>query len=280
MVSFKLPNPITKSMISSPISSPITPGFELQTLPPWLTPALEYISRRLQDKYLHITLILANTNSTNSNPTCPHDNIRIIPASPLDARSHRLLTTAITKATRKYSISDHYFTSILNPQPSTKDPTYLIRRSILQNQILFSSEGLTLLTVDHVYTLKSRLQHVSLLSVPLTLEARLDACVTLLRHLTKLYSGRPLTKGYIMRAYDHLHISEGILGHVNRLYETRYGTTAVIMGSKISTSPKPDPKQAFPRFPQMVGPKTPLTATDITPTTRGEWNHILIGLQC
>ncbi len=83
-----------------------------------------------------------------------------------------------------------------------------------------------------------------------------------------------------MRAYDHLHIDEGILGHVNRLYEARYGATAVVMASKVSSSPKPDPKQTFPRFPQHVGPKTPLTATDITPVTRGEWNHILIGLQC
>jgi hypothetical protein len=95
----------------------------------------------------------------------------------------------------------------------------LIRRSLQQNEILFSSEGLTLLSLDHVYTFKCTLHIYSRTLSPYDLTLSVDE----LRRLVLAQRGRRITKGYLMRAYEWLGISLAALVDVNEGYKTAYG---------------------------------------------------------
>jgi hypothetical protein len=95
----------------------------------------------------------------------------------------------------------------------------LIRRSLQQNEILFSSEGLTLLSLDHVYTFKCTLHTYSRTLSPYDLTLSVDE----LRRLVLAQQGRRITKGYLMRAYELLGVSLSALVDVNEGYKTAYG---------------------------------------------------------
>jgi hypothetical protein len=115
----------------------------------------------------------------------------------------------------------------------------LIRRSLTQNEVLFSSEGLTLLSIDHVYTFKCHLHTYSRTLSPLDLTSAVDE----LRRLVLAQNGRRITKGYLMRAYDWLGISLAALVDVNDGYKIAYGGQARTGGIEVAneerTSPPP-----------------------------------------
>jgi len=254
------------------ISSPVSPSFDagLEAIPSWHIPALEYISRKLQDKYLHITLIITRSAS----------DLSLIPASPLDAKTRTILSKVIHKASQKFAVGKQWLDALSQEPLDACQSSYLRRRSILQNDILFSSEGLALLNVDHVYTFKQHLSTLSSSTLPLSREDSINTCVHHLHRITATYGGRPLTKAYILRAYDHIHLSDDILHQVRAAYETKYASVGVVLASQNSESPKPEPAKTFPRFSgAMVGPTTPNSASDITPITKNEW-EMLITLQC
>ncbi|KAI9871820.1 MAG: hypothetical protein M1830_002408 [Pleopsidium flavum] len=259
---------VTKNMISSPVSPSFNGG--LEAIPSWHTPALEYISRKLQDKYVHITLIISRSTS----------NLNLIPASPLDAKTRMTFSKVILKASQKFAVGKQWLDALSYEPFDACQSSYLRRRSLLQNEILFSSEGLTLLNIDHVYTFKQHLSILSSSTLPLWREDNINTCIHHLHRITATYGGRPLTKAYILRAYDHLHLNEDVLQQVCAAYETKYGHIGIVLASKNSESPKPEPAKTFPRFSSAkVGPMTPNSASDITPITKNEW-EMLITLQC
>jgi hypothetical protein len=121
----------------------------------------------------------------------------------------------------------------------------LIRRSLTQNEVLFSSEGLTLLSLDHVYTFKCHLHTYSRTLSRIDLTSAIDE----LRRLVLALGGRRVTKGYLMREYDWLGVSLAALVDVNQGYKTAYGGAGRTGGIEISeerASPLPVGKRLSP----------------------------------
>lgn len=241
-------------------------------MPLWHDPVLEYISRKLQEKYFHITLIISRTAS----------DITLIPASPLTAKARTVLSKLIPKATQRFPAGKSWLDALSQePLDACPHSSYLRRRSIIQNEVLFSSEGLTILNIDHVYTFKRHLPTISsppTRTLPATPEDSIEASVHHLHRITSTYGGRPLTKAYILRAYDHLYVDEDVLRRVSAAYEGKYGKQGILLAGKDSGSPKPDEAaKMFPRY--SAAPKTPNSPSEITPVTQNEW-EMLIMLQC
>lgn len=95
----------------------------------------------------------------------------------------------------------------------------LIRRSLNQNSVVFSSEGLTLFSLDHVYTFKCQLHTYSRTLA----QSDLTSAIEELQRLVLAQNGRRITKGYLMRAYDWLGVSLAALVDVNEGYKAVYG---------------------------------------------------------
>src|SRR5690606_14393555 len=107
----------------------------------------------------------------------------------------------------------------LESKYSDEELDVLATRSLIQNDIVFSAEGLTLLSIDLCFALKYQLGCVTkVCSVD-----ELTNTVAILRRLVMAYRGRPLTKGYISRCYSGIEVSDFALLRVNAMYEWKYG---------------------------------------------------------
>lgn len=95
----------------------------------------------------------------------------------------------------------------------------MIRRSLNQNSVIFSSEGLTLYALDHLYTFKSQLFTYSRSLTHHDLESTVDE----LHRLILAQQGRRITKGYLLRAYDWMNLNLAALDRVNEHYKIAYG---------------------------------------------------------
>ncbi|KAL8992073.1 MAG: hypothetical protein Q9188_007663 [Gyalolechia gomerana] len=104
---------------------------------------------------------------------------------------------------------------------------HLIRRSLIQREIIFSGEGLTLLTIDHIYTFKK-----SLLTLSDTYEFDSDyrflmaSCTRLLRRINTTYTGVRLSKSYLERAYG-TDLRHSVLQKVHKAYLDSFGEPGV-----------------------------------------------------
>lgn len=95
----------------------------------------------------------------------------------------------------------------------------LIQKSILQNDVLFTSEGLTVLSLDSLYSLKSALSAYSKTKSPLRLEDAVDE----LRRLVLATNGRKVTRSELLRSYDWLSVSQQAIVDLDRMYKRAYG---------------------------------------------------------
>jgi hypothetical protein len=116
----------------------------------------------------------------------------------------------------------------------------VIRRSIIQNELLFSSEGLTLLSLDRLYSFKSALSSYSRTGSPLRLE---DAVDELRRLVLARAPGRLIPKADVLRSYEWLGVTDSALADVDKMYRRAYGgpdRTGAIegIGSQIETEVK------------------------------------------
>ncbi|KAH7348751.1 hypothetical protein BKA65DRAFT_501293 [Rhexocercosporidium sp. MPI-PUGE-AT-0058] len=166
----------------------------------------------------------SQTPSTPVQPTTPTTpnpyGITLMHASTLTPKAEKILRHTIAKAEKKFSIGSGW----LSPSPLTTTATCpltsnLIHRSLAQNSILFSSEGLTLLSLDHVYTFKCHLHTYSRSLSPEDLTLAVDE----LRRLVLAQGGKRITQGYLMRAYEWLGVSLAALVDVNEGYKVAYG---------------------------------------------------------
>lgn len=107
---------------------------------------------------------------------------------------------------------------------------------MLQNEVLFSSEGLTLLGLDRLYSFKSALAvyarftyGTTTLPSPIspttkTLDStRLEDAVDALRRLVLANGGRPISKSDLFRSYDWLGVNSRALKDVESMYRRAYG---------------------------------------------------------
>ncbi|KAL9612780.1 MAG: hypothetical protein Q9167_002665 [Letrouitia subvulpina] len=130
---------------------------------------------------------------------------------------------------------------------------YLIRRSIVQHELIFSSESLTLLSADHIYTFKKLLT-----------EPRKDneliytdfaPHVHLLHRINQVYTGRKPTLAYLRRAHD-IDLDERALAHVCRLYRSIFNQPGV-------QAYDPDSDKRLPPLPEDTSPNIGEVRSDV-----------------
>lgn len=133
----------------------------------------------------------------------------------------------------------------------------VIHWSLVQNEVLFSSEGLTLLAPDHVYAFKSALASYSTTQAP----PRLEDAVNELRRLVLVQAGRKLSMRTLTSRYTWLGPITGLaLDEVRRMYRRAYGGASgeggidvdvdvMVQNEQSSKNPKVDAEWPLPSYP-------------------------------
>ncbi|KAL8728002.1 MAG: hypothetical protein Q9166_005673 [cf. Caloplaca sp. 2 TL-2023] len=124
---------------------------------------------------------------------------------------------------------------------------YLTRRSLVQHEIIFGGEGLTLLSVDHIYTFKQQLLTLSNTDLfDVDYQKHMRSCVQLLRRIDNTYRGVKLSKSYLVRAYN-IDLPHSILREVCKAYSLEYGENGV-RGVSLEAD------QSIPQLPELESP--------------------------
>lgn len=197
--------------------------------------AVRYVSRKLAQRKLYIALIVSDQGRT------------VMPAWDLPRPTQVILTKIVRKACSKFRHGSNWMTAMASnssKQNATEifdidgvDP-YLIRRSMIQHEVIFSGEGLILLTIDHVYTFKRFISMLSTIAhAPLSRPKCLFACIELLRRINLIYTGRKPLKGYFLRVYDDIPVDERTLKEVFTTYIMKYGDISML--GVVPERPKP-----------------------------------------
>jgi hypothetical protein len=334
------PKTLTNDMISPPLSPEFS--FDSETVVPSLLPALEYISTKLQQRMMHVTLLIGRGKPY---PTGQPSDLMIIPIHPIEPQAWRVLERAIAKGSRKFALGPSWTDALSRSQYERQANDHLVKQSILQNEVVFSQEGLTLLNMDRIYTFKRRMCILSTRPFSRNEEQSMSSCIRLLHRIVADFSGRPFSKAFFHRVYEQLDVPDEQLTAVAIAYKNIHKQDAIILpvqataqatiqpdeqkvekvepkvkakvqpkppvkaqarvsakAERIILKPKTEPipirvKAERPREvkrssihtvrgrrqppPSKMrhtrrGPKTPLSASDVTPITRNEWN-ILVG---
>ncbi|CAG8014723.1 unnamed protein product [Penicillium salamii] len=295
---------LTNDMISPPLSPEFS--FDSESIIPSILPAMEYISKKLQVKMMHVTLLVGRGKPY---PTGQPSDLMIIPIDPVQPQAWRVLERAIAKASRKFSLGQSWTDALGRSQYERQANEYLVKQSILQNEVVFSQEGLTLLNMDRIYTFKRRMCILSNRPFSRTDEQAMSSCVQLLHRIVDDFSGRPFSKAFFHRVYEQLDVPDTQLTAVAAAYKSVHKKDAIILPAQPQVEIKAErlpakkadpvpirvkaerPREHVKRSPiQTVrgrrqpppskratkrGPKTPLSASDVTPITRNEWNILV-----
>lgn len=193
-------------------------------------PALRYISRKLAQRHLYIALIVVDYGQG------------IMPAWSIPRSAQVILTKILRKACLKFHLGPSWMTALseTSGRRSSKDffdvnrfDPYLIHRSLIQHEVIFGGEGLTLLSIDHIYTFKHFLGVLSSVSwVPLSRVVCLASCIELLRRINTIYTGRKPLKGYFIRVYPDIKVNEATLDEVYTTYKIKHGGSGTPDASK------------------------------------------------
>ncbi|KAJ5669033.1 hypothetical protein N7462_010103 [Penicillium macrosclerotiorum] len=293
-----VPNSPSHHFNNDMIPTPLSPDFDFdsEAAIPSILPALEYISTKLQQRMMHVTLLVGRGQPF---PTGQVSDMMVIPITPLDAVARGVLERAMAKSANKFSLSQSWTDALNRSNYECTANEFLVQQSIKQNEVIFSQEGLTLLNMDRIFIFKRRLCVLS--SRPFFFnDHSITPCVKLLHRIINDQQGRPFTKAFFHRIYDHLDVKDDLLREVARTYKSTHGQDAIILPSEAMAPPaqRPSGRITRPQAPASTkpssksesrkvrgmksisrskrGPKTPLSASDVTPITRNEWN-ILMG---
>jgi hypothetical protein len=256
---------------------------DFDTLPTSVFPALEYISNKLLSRMTPVTLVVGREKTAPNGQLGQLSELIAIPISPLDAQTWRNLKRAVTKATKRFYLGPGWVDALQQSRRHCNE--YLLHQSILQNEVLFSQEGLTLLNIDRIYTFKRRLHTLSEEPPDVPIDLYISSCVQLLQKTIRDHNGRPFSKAYFYRVYDHLQFRDDLLLQVARQYKDTHGQIGIVLPEKVREQPRPrvitavrtiSParrrrKTESPRR----RPRTPLTASDVTPITLEEWKMLM-----
>ncbi|KAF8467300.1 hypothetical protein BDZ91DRAFT_643359, partial [Kalaharituber pfeilii] len=191
--------------------------------------ALDYVSERLSRRAHHMTLIV-----TGAALSCLHlktishcSNISIIPACPLTPAQMSSLATAAKKAAKKFNLGADWLHN--RDQTKLAKLSYLkdiTHASLLQNDVIYSTEGLTLLSVEYTYALKVKLAEISHMdpSLPTPSSVAIDDAICMLNWLVTKFRGRPIPKGYLKYRYPRIEISDSALLRLSSMYIWKYST--------------------------------------------------------
>ncbi|KAJ5143924.1 uncharacterized protein N7515_002711 [Penicillium bovifimosum] len=336
------PRTLTNDMISPPLSPEFS--FDSETVIPSLLPALEYISTKLQQRMMHVTLLIGRGKPY---PTGQPSDLMIIPIHPIEQQAWRVLERAIAKGAKKFALGPSWSDALSRSQYERQANDHLVKQSILQNEVVFSQEGLTLLNMDRIYTFKRRMCILSTRPFSRNDEQSMSSCIRLLHRIVADFSGRPFSKAFFHRVYEQLDVPDEQLTAVAIAYKKVHKQDAIILPAqatvqatiqpveqKVEKVEKVEPKievKAQPKAPVKAqarasaradriilkpkaepipirvkaerprevkrssvhtvrgrrqppvskmrhtkrGPKTPLSASDVTPITRNEWNILV-----
>ncbi|KAI0887251.1 uncharacterized protein GGS22DRAFT_106736 [Annulohypoxylon maeteangense] len=225
---------------------------------------------------------IVTASSASSISQGPNEfGLRLIYTGLLSPKAEKTLRTTIQKAERKFRIGTGWL-----PPATTASACGLnldlVRRSLLQNEVLFSSEGLILLGLDRLYTFKaalsaySRSRFTSGTSSPLASPSptpkiadtsRIEDAVDSLRRLVLANGGRPVSKADLYRSYDWLGVNARALRDVEGMYRRAYGGIDRVGAFEIT----PEEREREARPVVMIGapppPKTP-PKTQTTPVLK------------
>ena len=186
-----------------------------------LFPAFRYISRKLAQRRIYIALIVTDYGQG------------IMPAWPIPRSTQVILAKIVHKACLKFHFGSSWMTALgsTSGKRSSKDffdvdrfDPYLLHRSLVQHEVIFGGDGLTLLSVDYIYTFKHFLAVLSSINwVPLSRVVCLASCVELLHRINNLYTGRKPLRGYFLRVYNDIEINAASLDEVCKAYDLKYG---------------------------------------------------------
>ena len=205
-------------------SEPSSFDWDLQATCTPLFPAFKYISNKLQQQGLSVALIVSN-----------HEPY-VIPVWPLPRKSQTLIAQVVKKAVKKFALLPSWLTALASSSNrrlpkifETHQPdSWIVRRSLVQNEMIFCEDGLTLLNIDHIYTFKQLLRTLSKKDlVPHIREACLSSCVHLLRHINYGCTDPQLSKGYLARAYTDLEYQPDIYDEVASAHDLSYCTANI-----------------------------------------------------
>ncbi|KAJ2899015.1 hypothetical protein MKZ38_003529 [Zalerion maritima] len=207
------------------------------------------------------------------------NSIILVYAMTPDGKADRVVRQSIEKAEKKFGIS-----TSCAPLPSHNLPADLLRRSILQNEVLFSSEGVTLLSLDRLYTFKAAVATYTKTSSTFRLEDAVDELRRLVlesrRRGNSVIGGADengrVNRSFLMRSYDFLGVTTKALRDVERAYARVYrfdrdeedrnarsgsisGKTLVDGGSSRASSTVEELEETTPTQPQ------PAAATSMPP---------------
>lgn len=173
-----------------------------------------------------LTATSPTTYSPAGGPAVPQGALRLIYTTPLAPRAHKLVTSTLARAARKYNLS----TPLTAHEASAYNlPRVVLHGSILQNEVLHSSDGLTLLSLDHLYTFKAALGHLAAGRSEPDSHFRLEDAVDELRRYVLSVAGgrRRLLKSVLVTAYDWLGpVCDAALGEVTTMYARAYGSAS------------------------------------------------------
>ena len=215
------------------LAEPSSFNWNLQCTCSPLVPAFKYISTKLHERELSIALIVSEQE--------PY----VLPVWPLPRKSQMILASIVRKAVKKFSLRPSWLTALASASNkclpklfgSHRPDSYLVRRSIVQHEVIFGEEGLTLLTIDHIYTFKQLLCTLSKKNwVPCARDVCLSSCVHLLRRINEVYTGVKVSQGYLARVYQEIEFQKEAYEEVMSAYNENYCTASI---KDVSTS-EPD----------------------------------------
>lgn len=179
---------------------------------------------------LHVTLLVGRGAPSPAQPT--GDQLMVIPTTSLEEPSKCLLYHIVAKAGYKFPLGSSWINALIKSQNELHVHQYLIQRSIQQNEVLFSSEGLTLLNIDRIYTLKRQLCILSHQSTAVCGDYNnpyVASCVQLLHHVIADFQGQPFSKAFFYHVYEQLYVRDDILTWVARVYHEQYKQEGIVL---------------------------------------------------
>ncbi len=213
------------SMAEQTIPSAMSPfSWDMQSSSIPHFPCFRFLSDRLARYQLHLILILSPSDPLFLN-VCPMSKAAETRVIRVCRRACAIFPTTPdwTSQIAARSISRGAVDQ-LAAQPSE---SYLTRRSLIQHEIIFSGEGLTLLSADHIHTFKKQLSLVSKMKfTDKDYTSQLDSCVHLLRRINNTYRGVKLSRSYLERAYG-TELCQSTLREVCKAYHRNFKETGV-----------------------------------------------------
>ncbi|KAG6039645.1 hypothetical protein E4U41_002342 [Claviceps citrina] len=164
--------------------------------------------------------------------------LRFLHAPDLSVRDRRTQRAVFTKTARRFDL-----VPLLGPAVSPLAyglSGQLFTNSVVQHEVLFSSDGLTILSLDRLYSLKAALASYSRTGAPVRLEDAVDE----LRRYVLAGGSRArntVARSHLCRAYDWLSVSLGAVADLDAMYRRAYGgpdQVGAITG--LETAPAPD----------------------------------------